>query len=145
MNIYIASSKRSPKPLKDGSRSQTVFFTVALCDNNVFREVELFNGSGSDEEFYYGRASHGVSLYVSGWCLRDGLIRPPSMPGRSRSNFFPHLFAPALDSPLLSELYSIVGPMADYYNVPLAPRDEALTPCIMNHWHLANLKGLQNA
>jgi hypothetical protein len=134
MNIYIASHKRSAKPKKDGSPSQTVFFTVGFFqeDPKSLRDF-LENGNGWKP----------AKFLLSGWCLREGLVRPPSMAGNSVRHFFPHFIVPGLDSDLLHTLYYLVEELAKDYNVPLAPYEQAMQPCLLNDWHRKNLENLK--
>jgi hypothetical protein len=132
MNIYIASHKRSTKPKKDGSLSQTVFFTVGFTSTVTITS-----------DTYFKKSYEKLKFLLSGWCLREGLVRPPSMAGNSVRHFFPHFIVPGLDSDLLHTLYSLVEGLAKDYNVPLAPYEQAIQPCLLNDWHRKNLENLK--
>lgn len=135
--IWCCSSKQHAHTnKKTGEVRQNVFFSLALAPTN-----KAVYGTWVTEATYFERVDElKPFLIISGWSLMGGLVRPPSMPGRFIHNFFPHVMT--VDHHIMADIYAIADILAAHYNVPLAPQEEAMRPCLVGEWHHRNLPGL---
>lgn len=164
MIVWVASSNQKTKVTNPKTGKSTgpvtqhnVFFTVAKASTEGIESEIFSNWIKVDRESsthwvqdVYQMSPSGIHRklepyeLVSGWSIMRGLVRAPSFHGNSMKHFFPWVMAPTLESEMARDIYALATELAERYNVPLGPFEQAMAPTILNPWHHKNLVGLDH-
>lgn len=137
INVSVFSHYEKDGPRSNIEKPNPVFITFLIKIPGT--EIWYMDG----EEWRVKAAS--TDLLLTGCRLSDGVLRPPSAPGRFIGSFFGYtLLANGLDTPLARALYLCAVDVARYYAVPIAPIEDAMRPWVPHEKSLKNFKNVRD-